>query len=224
MATGQTLLDTMELVNRELQLQTGENDVTRGLVALNRAQDYLESILAGEKWVKGDTIGTVVTAASTETTAFPSGLLRLDRLVFLSPTTSRPEYELESNRDSKAPGVGWPTVLFSSPGVTGGRPVAYTTNGRTIHWDPLPDAVYTIRWHGLQAQTDITAAGAFLYDDIFILPIASFAARLMKVGLDDDASDIATAAENTFRPAIKAAVGYHRDGGRGLRYRYTHGT
>jgi hypothetical protein len=223
MATGQTLLDTMELLNRELQLQSGESDVTRGLVALNRAQDYLESILAAEKWVKGDTTGTVVTADETETTAYPTGLLRLDRLVLLSATTSRPEYELEPIRDSVASGPPWPMSLATSS-ATAGKPISYSTNGRSIYWSPLPDGIYTIRWYGLQAATDISAAGTFAYDDIYILPLASFAARLLKVGLDDDQGDIGTVAENTFRPAIKAAAGYNRDGGRGLRYRFTHWT
>jgi hypothetical protein len=222
MATGQTLLDTMELVNRELQLQAGENDVTRGLVALNRAQDYFEAILAAEKWVKGDTIGTVATVNATESTAFPTGLLRLDRLVMLSPTTNRPEYELVPNRESKAPEPRWPMSLTST--ATPGKPYGYSTNGRYIYWEPLPDDAYTIRWHGFQAAADISAAGTFAYDDVYILPLASLAARLVQIGLADDQGDVATLAENTFRPAIKAAAGYNRDGGRGLRYRYSHRT
>ena len=57
--TGQDLLDRMELVNQELQLQSGEADVTRGLLALNVAQDYLESILALHPGMMSDTTGTV---------------------------------------------------------------------------------------------------------------------------------------------------------------------
>ncbi len=224
MATGQTLLDTMELLNQELQLQAGEADVTRGLVALNRAQDYLESILAGEKWVKGDTTGTVATVASTETTAFPTGLLRLDRLVMLSPTTSRPEYELDPDRDSMGPGGALAAPLISYSSESPGKPRGYSTNGRLIYWDPLPDGIYTVRWHGFQAASDVTAGGTFAYDDIYILALASFAGRLMKMGVDDDPTDVATLAENAFRPAIKAAAGYNRDGARGFRYRYSHET
>jgi hypothetical protein len=223
MATGQTLLDTMELLNQELQLQSGEADVTRALVALNRSQDYFEAILAGEKWVKGDTTGTVATVASTETTAFPTGLLRLDRLVVLNPTTSRPEYELDSNRDSVAGSSNWPVSLFDGTSTSTGKPRSYSTNGRSIYWNPLPDGVYTVRWYGFQSASDISASGTFAYDDIYILPLASFAVRLFKLGLDDDQTDIGTLAENTFRPAIKAAAGYNRDGARGFRYRYVHG-
>lgn len=222
MATGQTLLDTMELVNAELQLQAGEEDVTRGLVALNRAQDYLESILAGDKFTKGDTTGTVTTSNGVETTAYPTGLLRLDRLVMLN-SSSRPEYELVPARTSVSAEATWPYSAFSSNVSAPGKPLSYTTNGRSFYWNPLPNDTYTIRWYGLQAASDISAAGTFAYDDIFILPLASFAARLMKLGLDDDQTDIGTLAENTFRPVIKAAAGYNRDGARGLRYKFTHG-
>src|SRR3990170_3160975 len=90
MATGQSLLDRMELLDQELQLQSGENDVTRGLLALNVAQDYLETLLAVIPQVSGDNTTTVVTAASTETTAFPTGYLRIDRMQWIDPATSRP--------------------------------------------------------------------------------------------------------------------------------------
>lgn len=224
MATGQTLLDTMELVNAELQLQSGESDVAKGLVALNRAQDYLESILASEKWTKGDTVGTVTTTASTETTAFPTGLLRLDRMYRLSATTSLPEAKLKPLREEPAADLGWPDSLYLVAGNSTGKTVAYWTNGRSIYWVPLPDATYTIRWYGFQAATDITASGTFLYDDILILPLASFAARLIKIGLDDDPADIATLAENLFRPAIKLLPSFQRDGARGLSFTQPHET
>ena len=80
MATGQTLLDLMEVLDRGLQLQSGQTGVTMGLRAANAAQDYLESLLALQPNNYGSTVGTVTTTADTETTAFPTGLLRLDRL------------------------------------------------------------------------------------------------------------------------------------------------
>ena len=79
MASGQDLLDLMELLNQELQLQTGEENVARGLVALNAAQDAFEGLAALRPKILGSRTGTVTTAANTETTAFPSGLLRVDR-------------------------------------------------------------------------------------------------------------------------------------------------
>jgi hypothetical protein len=221
MATGQTLLDTMELLNQELQLQSGEDDVTRGLVALNRAQDYFESILAGERGVLGDQTGTVTTANDTESTSFPTGLLRLDSLWRLD-SNSRPVYELDPVQDTggHADNWEWPVSLVNS--YSPGTPTAYWTNGRSIYWSPRPDATYTIRWYGLQSASDISAGGTFAYDDVVILPLASFAGRLMKIGVEDDATDLGTLAENTFRPVIKALSNFNRTGPKRLRYRYTH--
>lgn len=224
MATGQTLLDTMEVLNQELQLQSGEVDASRGLVALNRAQDYFESILANERGVKLDSVGTVTTTASTESTAYPTGLLRLDRLQLLNSTTLRPEADLLPIHDTggHSPSGDWPESIGLALGS--GKPAGYWTNGRSIYWVPLPDATYTVRWYGLQAATDITASGTFLYDDVVILPLASFATRLLRLGIDDDVNDIGTLAENVFRPLIKSLANFQRDGARPLSYRYSHGT
>src|SRR3990167_8485299 len=149
--TGQDLLDRMELVNQELQLQSGEADVTRGLLALNVAQDYLESILALHPVMMMDTSSTVTSSASTETTAFPSWVLRIDRIQYIDPSTSRP-----SGPDLENLGFagghtqyssGLPEFVLSTSG--NGRPRAYWTNGRNIYWQPLPDATHTFRWYGL---------------------------------------------------------------------------
>ncbi len=43
----------MELVNQELQLQAGEENVTKGLLALNVAQDYFESLAAQRPQILG---------------------------------------------------------------------------------------------------------------------------------------------------------------------------
>jgi hypothetical protein len=223
MATGQTLLDTMEVLNQELQLQSGEVDVARGLVALNRAQDYLEALIASERGVKGDTTGTVTTSASTESTAFPTGLLRLDRLQRLNATTSRPELDLRpiKHTGGHAPSGAWPFVLSTS---SEGAPVAYWTDARNIYWSPLPDATHTVRWYGFQAASDITASGTFAYDDVAILPLASFATRLLSIGLGDEQTDVATLAENTFRPLLRLLPRTNRDGAQDFSYRFSHGT
>ena len=95
MATGQSVLDLMEIMDRGLQLQSGETGVTLGLRAANAAQDYFESILALEPNVLGSQVGTITTAASTESTTFPTGVLRIDRLQYIDPTTSRPSWDLD---------------------------------------------------------------------------------------------------------------------------------
>ena len=58
MATGQTILDLMEVFDRGLQLQSGESGVTMGLRAANAAQDYLESLLALQPNNYGSDVGT----------------------------------------------------------------------------------------------------------------------------------------------------------------------
>ena len=91
--TGQSLLDMMELINQELQLQAGEENVTKGLLALNIAQDYFESLAAQRPQIQGSSTGTVTTSADTETTSLPTGLLRIDRLQLLD-SDSRPVREI----------------------------------------------------------------------------------------------------------------------------------
>lgn len=222
--TGQTLLDTMELLDQELQLQAGEGDVTRGLLALNIAQDHFESVLATRPGIKGDTSGTVVTAADTETTAYPTGLLRLDALWMLD-SDSKPEYEMEpiGRTGGHAETRRWPINLLT-PLSSPGKPDGYWTNGRLIYWDRTPDAVYTVRWYGLQAASDITAAATFAYDDVVRLPICTFAVRLLKVGVDDAPADIDSLAAATFEPVIGTLAGFERAGASGLLYTRSHST
>src|SRR5262245_26260499 len=152
--TGQTLLDMMELVNQELQLQPAESDVTRGLIALNVAQDYFESLAATRPGFTGDTMGTVATVASTETTAFPTNILRRDKLQLLDDN-GVVLYTLDEVPDNYTGGHrrgnAYPYYLFNA---TAGKPVAYWTQGTSIYWDPLPDDVYTVRWYGFQTASD----------------------------------------------------------------------
>lgn len=223
MATGQTLLDTMELLNQELQLQSGENDVTRGLVALNRAQDFFEARAAIYPDILGGSTGTVVTASSTETTAFPTGVLRVDGLQVLD-SNSRPIYNLDPIEETGGHVWNryWPLSAFST--VSAGRPRAYWDDGTNIYWDPLPDAVYTIRWYGFKVKDDITAGGTFNYPDVVILPIASFAVRLIKTGIDDMPADVGRLAQEVFDPVLDTMSMHKRERPKGFVYRYTHDT
>lgn len=226
MATGQDLLDRMELINQELQLQSGEADVTRGLLALNVAQDVFESRAAGRPAIYGSTtpVGTVTTSASTETTAFPTGLLRLDRLQFIDPGTSRPAWDLVPIRrvGAHAWNQYWPLNIVSTS--SSGRPRAYWTNRINIYWDPLPDATHTIRYYGFTPAAAITAGGTFAYEDIVMLPLAAFAVRLMRLGVDDSVGDHARLAEEYFDPVLDQLAGFQRDGAVGLEYSEVHST
>ena len=224
MATGQNLLNMMETLDLELQLQSGEADVVRGLTALNAAQDYFEVLAAQEKDFLGGSIGTVVTAASTESTTFPSTLLRVDRLQYIDPGDSLPAWDLIpiKRTGGHSWNLYWPINLTST--ATSGRPKAYWTNGRNIYWDPLPDAVHTVRWYGFIHQTDITAAGTFLYDDALILPAATFAVKVLRTGVDDPTTDYDNLANALFPPIISALGGFNRDGADGYAYRHGHET
>jgi hypothetical protein len=219
--TGQDLLDRMELLNAELQLQSGESNVARGLLALNVAQDHFESLAAAKRNILGSSIGTVSTAASTESTAFPSGLLRIDRLHLIGQN-GRPEAELIKLQRTGGHAVHrfWPLSLVSTS--SSGKPQAYWTNGSHIYWDPLPAGIYTVRWYGFSTAVDITTSGTFLYPDIVALPIASFAVRLIKGGLDDDPRELASIANETFRPVLDALSNFNRDGAMGLEYTEVH--
>lgn len=213
----------MEVVNPELQLQSGETNVTAGLLSLNVAQDYFEVMAALRPNFFGSAVGTVTTAASTETTTFPSGVLRIDRLQMIDATTSRPKWNLKPLRDagSHAFNAFWPFNLISSS--TTGQPRAYYTNGTNIYWDPLPDATHTVRYYGMAAATSITAGGTFLFPDACAFPFATFAAHIMKAGLDDP-SDLIELANFVFTPIFDLFSRFNRDGAVGLEYTQVHDT
>ncbi len=222
MATGQTILNLMAVLDQELQVQPAEADVVPALIALNAAQDFFEGLLALKPNVMGDTVGTIATVANTEATAFPTGVLRIDRLQFINPDTARPQWDLDRVGPSggHAQSYRWPYYLMMTQGS--GRPTSYWTNGRNIYWNPLPDATHTVRWYGLQAATDITAGGTFLYPDIVMLPLASFAVKLMGLGVGDDVADHASLANETFSPVISVLERYVRDRVAPFDYRYRH--
>ncbi len=223
MATGQTLLDLMEVMDRGLQLQSGETGVTRGLTALNASQDHFESILALEPNILGSTVGTVTTAADTETTTYPSTLLRLDRLQYIDPATSRPAWDLDR--------VGYTGDYYQSQMVlpvgsssTTGKPLRYWTNGSLIYWDPLPNDTHTVRYYGFVPASDITASGSVAYPDIALMPLATFAVKLLRVGKDDDNAEVTDVSGRVFGPTIQALSRFNRDRPPGYDYRYIHTT
>ena len=223
MATGQDLLDRMELLDQELQLQSGQNDVARGLLALNVAQDYLESILALRPRMFGDTTTTVTASANTETTAFPTGWLRIDRAQWVNPATSLPEGpDLDNLGYVGSHVTGVPEFYLASLGGTG-RPRAYWTQGRSIYWQPLPDASHTIRVYGLAAASAITAGGTFAYPDIAMLPLASVAVRIISVGVGDSGDEIGAVAQEALLPVVNAMAAVSRgDRPPGFDYSFRH--
>ena len=222
--TGQDILDRIELVNQELQLQSGEADVTRGLLAVNVAQDYFEALLALHPGMMLDTTGTVVTAASTETTAFPTGVLRIDRIQYILPSTSRPSGPDLANLGYVGVhtqfSAGLPGFVLTAGGT--GIPSAYWTNGRLIYWQPLPAAVHTFRWYGLSAASTLTAGGTFAYPDTAGFPLAVFAAKIMSMGVGDSVVDLQGLAEDLFQPLIQGMKQFNQDRAAGYDYSVLH--
>ncbi len=221
MATGQALLNRMELLDPELQLQSGEADVTRGLLALNIAQDHFESVVASYGDLLGGTYTAVAMTANTEYTPFPAEMLRLDSL-WLLDDDSRPYKELEniSKVGGHAISQIFPVTFSSSPGV----PSGYYTNGTWLLWDRLPDEAHNFRAYGFYSKDDITASGTFGYKDICMLPMATFAVKIISLGLDDGQKDLDSLAAETFNPVIATLSNFNRTGASGFSYRYSHDT
>lgn len=221
MATGQTLLDTMEMLNQELQLQSGEADVTRALVALNRAQDHLEAMAAGYgKSLQSTT--AISQTANVHYTARPAGLLRIDRIQLLD-SNSRPLYNLDPDKRAGGNAIGWSwpqTLGLASTGT--GKPYRYSYDRTNFYWTPVPDAANNLLVYGLVAAADITAGGTFAYDDVLILPLAGFATRLLRAGVDDAVQDVGMVAQEAFGPVLKSLSLANRDMAGGLEYRKSH--
>lgn len=223
MATGQGILNLMEVLHPELQLQAGETDVTKGLLALNMAQDYMETVFALQPDFKGDTIGTVATATGVERTAFPTGVLRLDKMQYIDPSTSLPVYTLQDVRTTGGhiATTGYPLVNAAN---VQGAPEGYWTDGSYIYWVPVPNAVTTVRWYGFASQVDLTASGTFAYPDICMTPMALMAVRLIRAGLDDDTSAYIQLASDMFEPVVNLLSNFQRERAPGYDYRYLHRT
>lgn len=221
-STGQDLLDRMAIFHPELEITTGGKDVTRALLALNMAQDYMESVFALQPKILGDATGTVTQTANTETTTFPVGVLRLDKLQYLDPSTNLPVWDVDVRRGtgSHAPSALWPLSLNSS--LTAGKPVGAFTNGRAIYWDPIPDTTNKLRWYGFQIASDITTSGAVAYPDICLTPLANLAVQILRTGLDDDTSSYVNFTEQLFAPVVKVLAGFIRDSAPSLVYRRVH--
>lgn len=223
MSVAQDVLNRMELLNQELQLQPGEQDFARGLLAIDVAQKHFESLLALHPDVMGSQTGTLTQAQGVETTAFPAGVLRVDKLQYLDPVTNLPAWDLINLKRTGSHAVShfWPWNITTL--VAPGRPVGYYTNGTQIFWSPPADANNLIRWYGFQRAAAMTLTSSpFPYDDICLLPFASFAVALMRTGVDDNNDNINDIAQQTFLPVITALAGFNRDEATNFNYKYVH--
>lgn len=219
-----TLLDRCEVLDNELEAGSGEDDEARAITALNMAQDHFEAMAATYPKVLGTT-ANVTTTASTETTAYPTGFRRLDDLWLLDASTSRPKRRLDPIADTgrHIPGVSWPWQATVAVGT--GEPVAYWTNDLNIYWQPLPDAVHTVRCYGFKKASDFTArTDTFAYADELSSPFAAFAARCMSLGVADEASELQALADELFRPILVQMRKSQRQAPQGRVYARVHVT
>ena len=221
MATLQTVFDYMEVIDRELALQSAEADVAKGISSYNFVKDLFEAILASEANILQSTVGTVTTTASTEATAFPSGVLRIDSLWFLDGTTSLPVYELDEQYDAGSHAGAGTIPLFQASTSTTGQPTAYFTDGTNIRWSPTPDATHTVRYYGFAETADLTAAGdTFPYPNYCRPYFATMMAKVFQLGIGDPMQDYEILARETFQPAIDTMKNFKRTGARPATLRY----
>lgn len=224
MATGQDLLNTCEVLDNELHTQPGEVDVTRVLRALNLAQDYFEAVLSQHPAVFGDEADVFSTNFGTfaESTPWPAGVLRIDRLQWIDPADSLPKFDLIPLYGAGSHAPEHSGILNDLTVLTRGRPRYYWTNGRLIYFNPLPDQAHTIRWYGLKSKADVAVSSTYSYPDHSMLPLATFAVRLLQAGVDDDEQNYQALAGEVFEPTIAQMTRYLRDRPPAYRYRFLH--
>ena len=223
--TGQTVLNYLELIDRELQLQSGEADVTRGLLALNAAQDLFESMVAAEAELLGGEVTNLVLTVNQLYSTFPAGLLRVDRLHYLDPADNdTPIWEVVNIKRTagQVSRRGWVWGLVTN--TQSGKPKAYWTAGTRLWWRPKPDAADTIRIYGFLAKADITAGSTFNYEDLVALPLATLASKLMRLGKDDPLGDISALAQSVLTPAMNQLRNFNKDGASEYVYTESHST
>jgi hypothetical protein len=196
------LLTKMGVLDNELDTSSGGADESRCLSALDIAQDACESVIAGIPEMLGTT-GTLTTVANTEATAWPATLMRVDSIWKMNSTTNLPEYRIDEIQDvgGQAQVVNlWPVYINQTPGP----PRGYWTNRANVYWGPVPDAVYTLRVYGYYEKTAITLRSqTFELPNQVAAPMASFAVRIMSIGVGDDEEDTRRLANELYTPVIK---------------------
>src|SRR5258708_1368885 len=147
------LLDLIATLNNESDVTAGGADEGRAVKALMIAQHYFETIAASLPRVLASTI-QVVTAASAETTTFPSTLLRMDGLWFLDPTTNLPIYKLKRILEAggRASTLPPPSDFFLCP--RNGAPAAYFSDMASFYLLPFPQGLSNVRVYGPVEQPE----------------------------------------------------------------------
>lgn len=223
-ATVADLLTVMGVMNNELDTSSGGLDETRSINALTIAQHYFETVAAALPDCLGNST-TVTTTASTETTAWPAALLRLDAVWFLDDTNSKPVYKLKRITEigGHTPSLPWPLQVTLATGT--GGPRGYFTNMTNFYWMPLPDATHTLRVYGLLQQAEFAArTEAYTYPTRCKNAIANFAVKVMSIGIGDDKGDLDELASSIFMPLLRGLRKFDRSEPMPRGYNYEHTT
>lgn len=210
MATVADLLDVMSLLNNENDYSDGGADEGRAILALTQAQHYMETIAASLPRVFQSTVN-VATITNTETSTWPTALLRLDGVWYLDPDTSRPVYKLKRiiETGGHVPTLPFPLDLSLNTGV--GAPAAYYANPSSFYWLPLPDSARNVRVYGMLEQSEWTArGGAVNYPNRTFLAMAQFATKLLNIGVDDGPQDLDALAQQVFGPLLRSLRKFDR--------------
>lgn len=224
------ILDRMEIFDNELSTGSAEADETRSITAINIVQDWFEALAAGQsEMLQG--YSTLTTTANTEVSNWPTGLLRLDSLWYVDTdnTPNLPQWQLEPMYETGGhrPSLSWPETVTLS--LTTGKPRRYYATGPhtagRIFWEPVPDAVHTIRYYGLRAATDYTLrADTFAYPDGVSPFIAQEAAKLLRLGLDETVSDLQRQAAVSLSAALDLCRRWWNDEAGARHYADAHDT
>lgn len=204
------VLDYMNVFDNELDLTDGGSDEDRAITALAMAQDYFESVAAALPRVLQSTVN-VSQVANTETSTWPSTLLRLDAVWFLDSATSRPVYKLKRITEvgGHVPALPWPLQVTVTPGTGAGR--GYYANMNKMYWLPLPSGADSMRIYGMLSQTKISIrSGTFPYPDRVAPMLANFACRMLAVGVGDATADLDKLAATMFTPLLRAMRKFDR--------------
>lgn len=229
MSLGSDVFNDMQVLDNELRITSGGADETRALRAVNLSLLMFDSVAASMPKVL-QTHQNVNTTANQEYTTWPSGLARIDRMYRLdtSQTPNRQVYEIDVIYEAggQDPQPAWPPLYLALGAQGGSAPkTCYPELDSKLNWGPPPDAVYTVRIYGYWAATALASrSSTFPLPERARLPIASFANRLMAMGLDDPSEELKALAEEVFTPTIRGFKRFTRNKPAPRRYSRMHFT
>lgn len=204
--TVQDLLNTMALVNNELQITPGGADVANGILALTHAQHYFEMMASSMPRVlsTGLVANNVATALNIETSPWSSMLTRLDAAWYLD-NNGNPVRKLKRIVEfgGHVPSLPWP-LQIALTASWGGAPFGYYADMNQFFWLPRADNIYAIRIYGFFTQAEfVLATDNFNYPPACKLPIAQMAARMLATAVGDDSMEYDKLAAIVFRPLLR---------------------